>query len=86
MKLDMKKIITTSELQKKIGQISQTIDTVSYIVTQHGRGKFVILPYCDGCDEMMEDYLEDCEMMQNREVLKKRFQESHDSGLSDLVI
>ena len=33
-----------------------------------------------------EDLLEDIEMKQNREVLQKKLQESHESWFSDLVI
>lgn len=82
----MNHIITTSELQKKIGQISGNIEEASYIVTSHGKGKIVMLPYFDGCDELMADYLENYEMMKNREKLKKKYAESADSGESDLKI
>lgn len=82
----MAKIVTTSEVQKKIGQISKNITMESYIVTSHGKGKIVMLPYFDGCDENLAEYMEDYEMMQNKETLKKRYQKSSRSGASDLSI
>lgn len=82
----MVKIVTTSEVQKKIGQISGNISMESYIVTSHGKGKIVMLPYFDGCDENLAEYMEDFEMMKNKDSLKKRYKKSSDSGASDLVI
>ena len=82
----MQRIVSTSDAQKKIGQISKTIGDDFYIVTSHGKGKMVILPYFDGCEEHIEDYMEDHEMMSNREALVAEFQESLDSGESSLVI
>jgi len=46
----------------------------------------VMLPYFDGCDKNMEDYMEDYEMMKNQKVLQKRYAESSDSGESSLII
>lgn len=82
----MQRIVSTSDAQKKIGQISKTIGDDFYIVTSHGKGKMVILPYFDGCEEHIEDYMEDYEMMSNRDVLVARYKESIDSGESSLVI
>jgi len=82
----MTDIVTTSEVQQKIGQISATIDKKSYIVTNRGKAKMVILPYFPEGQGVIEDYLEDFEMWMNRDELKKKYQESVDSGDSDLVI
>jgi hypothetical protein len=82
----MIKIITTKQMQQKIGQISAEIDETAFIITNRGMGKLVILPYFDGCNEMIEEYMEDCEMYRNKDALKKELQESLDSGLSDIVI
>ena len=82
----MIKIVTTKQVQQKIGQISAEIDETAFIVTNRGKGRLVILPYFDGCDEMIDEYMEDCEMYRNKDALKKEWQESLDSGLSDLVI
>lgn len=82
----MNRIITTSELQKGIGQIAKEIDEKSYIVTSHGKGKVVMLPYFDGCDQLMIDYMEDYEMAKNRVALTKRYEESAASRESDLII
>lgn len=79
-------IITTSEMQKKIGEITRNIDKISYIVTNNGKGKVVLLPYFDGCNRFIEEYMEDYEMYQNREKLQKKYQKAFDSGPSDLVI
>ncbi len=82
----MNRIVTTSEVQQKIGQITKTIDTETYIVTSHGKGKMVLLPYFDGCDKNMADYIEDYEMMKNQAVLKKKYVESSASGESSLKV
>lgn len=82
----MTHIITTTHVQQKIGQISAFIGEKSYIVTNRGEGKIVMLPYFDGCDEDILEYMEDYEMAKNREVLQKRYQKSAKSGKSSLVI
>lgn len=82
----MARIITTTQMQQKIGQISDTVDKVAYIVTNRGEAKMVILPYYDGCDEVIEDYMEDYEIWKNREKLQKEIEESLASGRSDLII
>lgn len=82
----MKNIITTTNLQQKIGQISASIEETAYIVTNHGQGKAVLLPYFDGCDENIDDYLENFEMWKNRAKLKKHYEKSKKSGRSSLVI
>lgn len=82
----MNKIITSSELQKEIGQISKQIGDLTYIVTVHGKGRMVVLPYFEGCDQLMQDYMEDFEMMQNRDKLQKRYKESSDSGAGSLSV
>lgn len=82
----MTTIITTSQVQKKIGEITAGIGEKSYIVTNRGEGKIVMLPYFDGCDEFIDDYMEDYEMLKNREKLVKEAKKSLDSGLSDFKI
>ena len=82
----MATIITTTQLQQKIGEITASISQKSYIVTNRGQGKMIILPYFDGCDTLIEDYLEDYEMYANKEKLQKEAEESLKSGRSDLVI
>lgn len=82
----MPNIITTSQLQKTIGRISDTINEQSYIVTNHGEGKIVMLPYFDGCDDTIAEYMEDFEMKKNRSVLQKRYEDSLQSGASAVVI
>ena len=49
-------IITTTQLQQKIGAITESIDKQTFIVTNHGQGKIVLLPYFDGCDELIDEY------------------------------
>lgn len=82
----MNQIITSTQVQREIGRLSENIGEQNYIVTVHGKGKIVMLPYFDGCDEHMMEYMEDYEMMKNKEVLKKRYKESSESGPSSLVI
>jgi hypothetical protein len=82
----MSTIITTTQLQQKIGEITSNIDKKSYVVTNRGQGKIVLLPYFDGCDEFIEDYMEDFEIMLNKAKLEKQWGKSLNSGESDLVI
>lgn len=84
--LYMATIITTTQLQQRIGEITASINKKSYIVTNRGQGKMIILPYFDGCDRFVEDYLEDYEMYANKEKLQKELMASKKSGRSDLVI
>lgn len=69
----MPNIITTTEVQKSIGSISGSITEQSYIVTNRGKGKIVMLPYFEGCDDTVADYLEDFAMARNVTVLKQRY-------------
>lgn len=82
----MPNIITTTQVQQSIGTISNTITEQSYIVTNRGKGKIVMLPYFEGCDNTVADYLEDFAMVKNAKVLKQRYQKSAQSGRSRLVI
>ena len=82
----MPKIITTSELQKNIGKLLQFVGNSWAIVTSRGKAKVVMLPYFDDNDEAVDEYLEAYEIQKNAPKLRKRFQESLDSGMSDLVI
>ncbi len=79
-------IITTTEMQQKIGEISAEIDKKPYLVTKHGKAKMVILPYYEGGSEAIEDYLEDYEMWLNRDALREELRRSEASGDSGLVI
>lgn len=45
-----------------------------------------MLPYFDDNEGVIADYLEEYEIDKNRAVLQKRFKESEESGISDLVI
>jgi len=82
----MSHIITTTHVQQKIGKISKNIVNQSYIVTNRGEGRIVMLPYFEGCDENIIDYMEDYQMNINKEKLQKKYQKSSDSGKSDLII
>ena len=73
-------------MQQEIGKISANIGKNAYIVTNKGKGRMVPLPYFDGCDRYLEDYMEDYEMYSNKDKLQKRLQKSLDSGPSDLII
>lgn len=79
-------IITTTEMQQKIGEISAKIDKTPYLVTKHGKAKMVILPYYEGGHEALEDYLEDYEIWLNRDKLQEEMRRSASSGDSDLII
>ena len=80
------RIISTKQMQQKTGEISSKINETAYIVTSHGVGKMVIVPYFDGCDEWIEDYMEDYEIMINKNKLQKELKESLDSGMGKIRI
>lgn len=82
----MPHIITTTKLQQQIGKISHSITEQSYIVTNHGEGKIVMLPYFEGCDETIADYMEDFEMTQQAPALRKRYRKSVHSGIGSLQV
>lgn len=79
-------IITTSKVQQKIGNISASIGKKWYIVTNRGEGKIIMLPYFDGCDKKISEYMEEYEMAQNKNELKKRYADAEKSGVSSLMI
>jgi len=82
----MSKILTTSDLQKNIGMIAKDIDTSTFIVTNRGRAKMVILPYFDENEGELQEYLEAYEMQKNKQNLKKRYAESWQSGISPVQL
>ena len=82
----MATIVTTKHVQQRIGEISATIEEKAYIVTNRGEGRIVMLPYYDGCDEKIREYMEDFEMIKNMEALKSRYAKSVKSGRSSLTV
>lgn len=82
----MNHIVTTTQVQQKIGQISASIGETTYIITNRGQGKIVMLPYFDGCHDQIDEYMEDYEMYKNREKLTQRYKKSSESGDGSLVI
>jgi hypothetical protein len=44
-----------------------------------------MLPYFQGCDENISEYLEDYEMDTHREELIKKYKKSEQSGKSSLI-
>jgi hypothetical protein len=82
----MTKIITATQVQQRIGELSQSIAVTNYIVTNRGEGKIVMLPYFDGCDENITDYMENFEMAKNKEKLQARYEKAYKSGPGSLVI
>ena len=82
----MIKIITTTKVQKNIGELSGSITETSFIVTKHGQGKIVMLPYFDGCDENISEYLEDFQMALNKKKLDAQYKKSIKSGESSLKV
>lgn len=82
----MAKIITTSQLQKTIGQLLSYVGHSWVVVTNRGKPTAIMLPYFDDNEGAISDYLEEYEIEKNRPMLQARFKESMESGLSDLVI
>lgn len=82
----MTSIISTKHVQQNLGEISSSIGEKCFIVTNYGRGHIVMLPYFDGCDECIAEYMEDYLMYKNKEALQKRYKKSLDSGKGRLKI
>ena len=82
----MAKIITTSQLQKTIGQLLTYVGRSWVVVTNRGKPTAIMLPYFDDNEEAIADYLEEYEIEKNRPAIQARIKESFESGLSDLVI
>ena len=82
----MAKIITTSELQKTIGQLLSYIGRSWVVVTNRGKPTAIMLPYFDDNEEAISDYLENYEMNKNASELRRQLRESEARGLSSLVI
>lgn len=80
------KIISTSQLQKNIWNVSKEIEEENYVIINRGRARMVILPYFDSNDDAVNDYLEEYEISKNSKKLKKDLKESFASWLSDLTI
>ena len=75
-------IITKSDLQKNIGSLAGK----AYTVVNRGKPEFFIVPYFEGNEAWLEDYIEEYEMSKNRTKLKKELQESLESGESSFSI
>ena len=82
----MGKIIPVSELQKRTGSLEELTTNSYIIVTNRGKAKCIVLPYFQDNDEAVSEYLDAFEMQQNQEILKARYKESSESGLSDLIV
>ncbi|MDQ7009112.1 MAG: hypothetical protein Q9M94_02375 [Candidatus Gracilibacteria bacterium] len=78
------RIISTSKVQKNIAILSD--NTNIYTVINKGEPKTMIIPYFEGLQEIVENYLEDMEISLNKESLSTKYQNSKNSGLSDLII
>lgn len=75
-------ILTKSQLQKNIGKL----ENKAYIIVNRGTPESIIVPYFEGNEEWIEEYLENFEIAKNKENLMKKTKKSLKSGLSDLVI
>lgn len=82
----MAKIITTTQLQKTIGQLLNYVTQSWVVVTKKGRPTAVMLPYFDDNEDAVSEYLEEYELHVNREMLDARYKQSMESGRSKLVI
>ncbi len=82
----MNQIVTVAELQKNTSKITKAGSTSSVIITSHGKGRNVLLPYFEGAQEFIEDYLEAYEIKKNNDFLKSEINASAKSGLSELTI
>lgn len=82
----MAKIMTTSHLQKTIGQLVSYVSHSWVVITNKGKPTVIMLPYFDDNEGAIALYLEDYEMNKNAEKLRAELRESEKSGVSDFVI
>jgi len=78
------KIISTSKVQKDIKILSDRNNIYTFI--NNWEAKTMLIPYYEGLQSKIEDWIEDIEMYSNKEKLIKKWEESLASGLSDLTI
>ncbi|PIR75820.1 MAG: hypothetical protein CO030_04495 [Candidatus Magasanikbacteria bacterium CG_4_9_14_0_2_um_filter_42_11] len=82
----MNRIINTTQLQQKIGQVAKDVENNPYIVVNRGQARLVVLPYFDEGVEKIEEYFEDFSMRKNKKALQEVYKESLASGESDLRV
>ena len=78
------KIISTSKVQKNIKILSDRENIYTFI--NNGEAKTMLVPYYEGLQKIIENYLEDMEMYSNRDKIIKEWKKSLTSGLSNLTI
>ncbi len=84
----MFEMLNNSELQRKIGFVSDAVadDGKPYIITKYGKPKMILLPYVAEHSDLIERYCEDLEMRKNEKMLKNRYKKSLKAGESDLIV
>ncbi len=82
----MNKVITNSHFQKIIGKISREMGNFYYTVVNRGTPKMIVLPYFEGNEDYIEDYLERYEIQKNKAKIQKELLASLESGISDFKI
>jgi prevent-host-death family protein len=82
----MPKIIPITQAQKDMAKLAKSVHQDFVIVTTHGKGKMVLLPYFEEGHDLLEDYMEDYEIHQNKGALQKRWKASSESGFSDFKV
>jgi hypothetical protein len=82
----MTKIISATELVRNFKDYSEELSEQAIVATKNGRGNVVILPYFDGCDKKIAEYMEDYEMIMSKENLEGVYQKYLESGESDLKV
>jgi hypothetical protein len=75
-------IYSKSELQKNIGNITN----LPALVLNRGKPEFVIVPYYDGSEEFIADYLEELDIKKHQDSLQEKLRKSKNSGISDLRV
>ena len=78
------KIVTTSQIQKNIALLSESKKPL--LIMSRGKPRSIQIPYFEGMEDYIEDFLEDMEIALNKDKLEKKWKASMKSGLSDFVI
>ncbi len=82
----MNNTFSSSELKDNYRKIKDIISESFAIITSRGKANAVMLPYYEGNEDAINEYLESYEIWKNRELLCKRYDDSVNSGISGLKI
>lgn len=78
----MSQIITNTQFQKNPGALKTSVKKKGTILTIHGVPEMLVVPYFEGSDEWLEEYMEAYEIAQHQQKLQEELSASKASGES----